>query len=87
MKVIVEELSAPGCHLCIEFERFWNSIKSEWPDVEYRKIDATSPEGQEIILNYMVFASPGIMINKELFSTGGFNKEKFIAKIKELVSK
>lgn len=86
MKVTVEELSSPGCHICKEFEEFWNSIAKEWPDVEYRKIDVTTPEGQEMVSKHMIFASPGIIVNGTLFSTGGFDREKFKAKLKELVS-
>ena len=33
---------------------------------------------------YMILTSPGIVINGELFSTGGVNQEKLINKIKEL---
>ena len=84
MKVLVQELSSPGCHICKEFEEFWNSIKKEWPDVEYQNISITTPEGQEMAQKYMVFASPGIVVNGELFSTGGFNREKFTEKLKEL---
>ena len=38
----------------------------------------------EMVKKYMIMASPGIIINEELFSTGGVNKEKFEAKLKEL---
>ena len=33
---------------------------------------------------YMILASPGIVINGELWASGGFDKEKFIVKLKEL---
>ena len=82
--ILVEELSAPGCVHCAEFERFWHSIEKEWLNVEYKKIDVTTPEGQELVHKHMIFASPGIIINGELFATGGVNKEKFVAKLKEL---
>jgi len=82
--ITVHELSSPGCVHCAEFERFWHSIEKDWPNVEYKKIDVTTPEGQEILHQYMIFASPGIIINGEVFSTGGVNKEKFIGKIREL---
>lgn len=78
MKVVVEELSSPGCHHCMEFERFWRSVEHDWPDVEYRKIDVTTSEGQELAAKHMIFASPGIIVNGELFSTGGVDKGKFL---------
>ena len=83
-KILVEELSSPGCHICMEFEKFWESVKKDWPSVEYKKVMVTTPEGQEMAGKYMIFASPGIIINNELFSTGGFNREKFIIKLGEL---
>lgn len=84
---MIQELSSPGCHICKEFEAFWSSIKKDWPGVEYQNISVTTPEGQELAQKYMIFASPGIIVNGELFSTGGFNREKFIARLKELSSK
>ena len=83
----IVELSAPGCVHCLEFERFWNSIAKDWPNVAYKKIMVTTPEGMELAHKYMIFASPGIIINGELFSTGGFSKQKFLQKLQELSGK
>jgi alkyl hydroperoxide reductase subunit AhpF len=55
--------------------------------VEYKNISVVSPEGQEMVQKYMIMASPGIIINGELFSTGGFNRDKVVAKLKELTGK
>lgn len=83
-KIILEELTSPGCHNCKAFEEFWHSVEGQFPNVLYKNISVTSPEGTEIASKYMILASPGIIINGELFSMGGFNQEKFIKKIKEL---
>ncbi|MBI2034090.1 MAG: thioredoxin family protein [Candidatus Liptonbacteria bacterium] len=83
-KITVQELSSPGCVHCAEFEKFWHSIEKDWPNVEYKKTDITTPEGEGLIHKYMIFASPGIIVNGELFSTGGFHKGKFVEKLKEL---
>lgn len=66
------------------FEEFWHSIEKDWPNVTFKKIDVTTIEGQAMAQKYMIFSSPGIIINGELFATGGFNKEKFVQKLKEL---
>lgn len=87
MKILLQELSSPGCIHCKEFKAFWESIKKDWPDVEFQEISITEPQGQELVQKYMIFSSPGIIINGELFSTGGFNKEKLVAKLKELSQK
>lgn len=82
--ILLEELTSPGCQICRAFEEFWHSIKKDWPNVRYKKLDVTTPEGQEMAGKYMIFASPGIILNGELWATGGFNREKFAEKLKEL---
>ena len=83
-KIILEILSSPGCVHCAEFKKYWESVKAQFPNVEMREIDLTSDKGQEMVSKHMIMASPGVIINGELFSTGGVNKEKFEAKLKEL---
>jgi glutaredoxin len=83
-EITVESLSSPGCHNCKIFEDYWHSIAQGHPNVIYRKIDVTTPEGMEMARKYSIFSSPGIIINGELFSMGGVDKEKFLAKIIEL---
>lgn len=83
-EIVLEELSSPGCQICKAFEEFWHSIEKDWPNVTYKNVDVTTPEGQEMAGKYMIFASPGIILNGELWATGGFDKEKFMEKLKEL---
>ena len=83
-QIILEELSSPGCHNCRILEEFWNERKSQFPNVLYKNVSILTPEGQEMAGKYGIFASPGIVINNELFSTGGLNKEKLLKKLKEL---
>ena len=82
--ITLEVLASPGCHNCKAFEEFWHSIEKDWPHVSFHHIEATTPEGQEMAGKYMIFASPGIILNGELWATGGFDKEKFVEKLKEL---
>lgn len=49
-----------------------------------KEISLMSPEGQALVAKHQIFASPGILLNGELFATGGFNKEKFLEKLKTL---
>ena len=83
-KILLQELSAPGCLHCKEFKEFWESIKSQWPDVEFQEVSVVTGEGQELAQKHMIFASPAIVINGTLFSTGGVDKKKFVEKLKEL---
>lgn len=82
--IILEELSSPGCQSCKVFEEFWHSAENQFPNVQYHNISVVSPEGIKMANKYMILASPGIVINGELFSTGGVNQKKLIRKIKEL---
>lgn len=84
MEVVLEELSAPGCSHCRQFEEFWHSIENQFPHVRYKNISIVTPEGAEIAQKYQIFSSPGIIMNGVLFSTGGFNRDKVFAKLKEL---
>jgi len=82
--ITLVELSSPGCHICRQFEEFWHTIEKDWSNVTYKNVSVTTPEGQEIVQKHMIMASPGIILNGELWATGGFNKEKFIQKLQEL---
>ncbi len=69
---------------CKEFAAFWETIQGEWPNVEFEEVSVVTTKGQELAQKHMIFASPGIIINGELFSTGGVDKKKFLEKLKEL---
>lgn len=82
--MLLEELSSPGCHICKQFEEFWHSVEKEWSNVTYKNVSVVTPEGQALAQKHMIFASPGIILNGELWATGGFDRDKFIKKLKEL---
>jgi len=86
-KIKLEVLSSPGCHNCRLFLEFWETIKDKYPDAEFHHYDMITDEGQAMIQKYMIFASPGIIVNDELFATGGFNKDEFMKKMNELSGK
>ena len=83
-EITLTELTSPGCTICKAFEEFWHSIDSNWPNVKYKNVSVTTPEGAEIAQKHMIMSSPGIILNGELWATGGFDREKFLAKLKEL---
>ena len=82
--ITLDVLTAPGCHICRAFEGFWRTIEKDWPDATFREVDVTTSEGQELAQKHMIFASPGIILNGELWATGGFDKNNFIQRLKEL---
>ena len=83
-EVILQELSSPGCHNCKAFEEYWHSIEKDFPNVRYQNVSILHPDGQALAIKHGIFASPGIVLNGELFSTGGVDKVKFLEKIREL---
>lgn len=82
--ITLEVLTAPGCTHCHEFLEYWKTISAEWSNVTMKELSIITPEGQEMVGKYQIFASPGIILNNEVFATGGFNKEKFVEKLKAL---
>ena len=82
--ITLEVLTSPGCTHCHEFLEYWKTVAPAWTNVTLRELSLITPEGQEMVTKYQIFASPGIILNNELFATGGVNKEKFLEKLKEL---
>lgn len=86
MEVKVTELSTPGCSHCAEAKKFLEEeFKVKYPQVKVEYVSVMDPAGQELVQKHMIFASPGIIINGELFATGGLDKKPFLAKIDELL--
>lgn len=82
--ITLEVLTSPGCTHCHAFLEHWKEVGASWPNVTLKEISLMTPEGTEMAGKYQIFASPGIVLNGELWATGGFDKEKFTAKLKEL---
>jgi len=82
--VTVLEVVSSGCKICQVVEKFWEDHKQEWPNVIFRRVDVVTSEGTELAQKYLILASPGIIINGELFSVGGFDQTKFLDKLKEV---
>ncbi|MBX4187999.1 MAG: thioredoxin family protein [Candidatus Doudnabacteria bacterium] len=86
MDVKVTELSTPGCSHCAEAKKFLEEeFKPKYPQVKVEYVSVLDPAGQELVQKHMIFASPGIILNDELFSTGGLDKNKLINKVNELL--
>lgn len=71
-----------GCHVCAEVKKIFDEIMPDFPDMKVEEIDMTTPNGQKLVQKYSIMSSPGIIINGELFSTGGVNRKKLIKKLK-----
>lgn len=82
--VSVIEVVSPGCQICHVVEKFWEENKRDWPNVTFRRVDVVTPEGTQLAQKHLILASPGIIINGEIFSVGGFDPKKFLDKLKEV---
>jgi len=84
-KIKITELSTVGCVSCAAAKNVLEEeIKTEFPDIEIEYIDMLTEKGQKMVADYGIMSSPGIIINGELFSTGGLNKKKLVEKIRSL---
>ena len=84
-KVKIQEVTSTGCSHCVAAKKILEEeIKPQFPDVEIEYIDMMTEQGQKMIQDYGIMSSPGIIVNSELFSIGGLNKNKLIEKIKSL---
>ncbi len=84
-KIKIQELSTSGCSNCATAKQILKEIKLSFPEVQIEHIDMSSEKGQELLQKYGIMLSPGIIINGELFSVGGLDKNKLIEKIKSLL--
>lgn len=84
----IQEVSAFGCAHCAMAKKILEEvIKPQFPSVEVEYIDMMSEEGQKMVQQYGIMSSPGIILNEELFSVGGLDKDKLVEKIKSLSQK
>lgn len=77
-------LTMMNCHNCAAAKKIFDEVMPDFANVEVTEVDIASEEGQKIVQQHGIMASPGIVINGELFSTGGVNKEKLLEKLKSL---
>jgi len=80
----IQFITVEGCYYCAKAREIFDELKPKYPEIQIEEIDATTEKGMELVSKFGIFQSPGIIINGELFSTGGLNKDKFIAKLEEL---
>jgi len=83
--VLLQSISVPGCIECRKFDDWWIKNVASFPNIKYEKVVmGKDPRWQELVLKYQIMASPGILVDGELFSAGGVNTAKLAEKLKEL---
>ncbi|MBI2024651.1 MAG: thioredoxin family protein [Candidatus Harrisonbacteria bacterium] len=76
-----------GCVHCAQTKELLKKIGPEYPELEVKEVDMTTPEGQELIGKYSIMSSPGIIINDELFAMGGTTEKELREKFETLKQK
>ena len=82
--ITVQLVISPGCTHCAEVRRVLDELKPKYPAMQVEEIDATTEKGMELVVKHSIMASPGTILNGELFATGGINKDSFIKKLDSL---
>lgn len=82
--ITIQFITVPGCHECAKAKEILEKLKPEFPNMQIEEVDATTQKGMELVLKYGIFASPGIVISGELFSTGGVDRNKLVEKLNSL---
>ncbi len=81
----IHELSVPGCSHCASAKKILEEeIKPHFSEVAVEYINMLSEQGQKMVQKHWIMSSPAIIVNDELFSMGGLDKNKLIEKIKSL---
>lgn len=77
-------LTMSGCPNCAQAKVILDRVKTDYPDLEVEEVDIASPKGQEMVAKYQIMASPGVVIDSKLFSTGGLDEKKLRKRLEEL---
>lgn len=82
IKVIL--IRPSGCQHCVQVKGTLEKMKTDYPDLIMKEVEATTPEGQALIQKHGILSSPGILINDEFFSMGGATEKQLREKFAEL---
>lgn len=76
-------VSPSDCPNCVELREQLSSLQKTYPDLTIETVDASSPEGEKLILKHGILSSPGILLNNRFWAMGAVSKQKLIQAIKE----
>jgi len=82
--ILIQEVSTPGCSSCAKAKEVLEEIKTTFPNVKVEYIDMFSDKGQKLVTTHSIMSSPGIIVNGELFSSGGLDENSLQKKLKSL---
>lgn len=77
-------VSREGCVHCAQTKELLTKIQPDYPELAVEEIDMTTPKGRELVSQYGIMSSPGVIINGELFSMGGTTEKELRAALEKL---
>ena len=79
--ITIQFITSLGCVECEKAKRILQKAKSAYRNIAIKEIDVMSQKGISLVTKYGIMASPGIIINDELFSVGKLEKQKLFERI------
>lgn len=73
-----------GCQHCIQVKGTLEKLKMDYPDLVIEDVEATTPEGQALIIKHGILSSPGILVNDQFFAMGGATEKQLREKFEEI---
>lgn len=69
------------CPNCEKVKESIEGLRQSYPQIKINQIDAYSPEGEELVLEHGILASPGILVDGTYVGSGNFPLAKIEAHI------
>lgn len=84
--VQVTLVSMADCLNCGAVKETLEELQKTYPDLVIETVDALSPAGEELIIRHGIMASPGVLINDKLISTGAVSSAQLEKAVSQAVS-
>ena len=81
----IQFITVPNCVQCAKAKKIIEKVKLDFSEMTVEYIDVT--EHPEILQQYRVLSSPGIVVNGKLEYTGGLDEASFRALLQKLSGK
>lgn len=74
-----------GCMHCVQVKGTLEKLKDDYPDLVIEEVEATTPEGQALIIQHGILSSPGILVNDKFFAMGGATEKQLRERFEALI--
>jgi len=82
--ITVQELYTDGCQHCKKMRKtIETNLREQYPNVEIEYIDVLSERGQQMVTQYSLTSTPGIIVNGELIGAEEISAEELAEAIQK----